>query len=157
MSTTTSESTPVSATSDKNYKFWSQEAQDKKVAQARAAANWTGDKLSQGATATKDFSIAAAKATGNFMVEFHKQHKTSGIVFMLIVLTIFITAIVDISAVSANGYLKWDSSVTDVQAAHRDRSITFMTFAIALLLFMIVKEFNYAVVKLPGVGKFLAM
>ena len=76
---------------------------------------------------------------------------------MLIVLTIFITAIVDISAVSANGYLKWDSSVTDVQAAHRDRSITFMTFAIALLLFMIVKEFNYAVVKLPGVGKYLAM
>lgn len=160
MSTTTSESMPVSATSqplDKNYKYWSQEAQDKKVAQAKAVANWTGDKFSQGAAATKNFSIAAAKAGGNFFAAVHEQHKTSGIIFMIVALSIFVTAIVDISAVSANGYLKWDSSVTADKAAHRDRSITTLVFAIILFLFMIVKEFNYAIVKLPGVGKYLAM
>jgi len=162
MSTTTSESMPVSATGEvkgkgKDYYVWSQEAQDKTIAQAKATANWTGDKFKQGATATKEYGIAAAKFTGNFLVEFHKQHKTSGIIFMIVALSIFVTAIVDISAVSANGHLKWTSDVTAEQAAHRDRSITTLVFAIILFLFMIVKEFNYAIVKLPGVGRFLEM
>ena len=140
-----------------DYKYWSQDSQNKAVAQAKATANWTGDKFKQGATATKEFSIAAAKLTGNFLVEFHKQHKTSGIIFMIVALSIFVTAVVDISAVSSNGYLKWDSSVTAEQAAHRDRSITTLVFAIILFLFMIVKEFNYFFAKIPKIGGYLEM
>jgi hypothetical protein len=76
---------------------------------------------------------------------------------MIVALSIFVTAVVDISAVSSNGYLKWDSSVTAEQAAHRDRSITTLVFAIILFLFMIVKEFNYFFAKIPKIGGYLEM
>lgn len=136
--------------------------------QAAAAKKRAGELASQGYESTKQLASQGyqtgskyAKIGGdlakNFAVAFHEQHKTSGIIFMIVAFSILVTAIVDISAVSANGYLKWDSSVDAEKAAHRDRSITTLVFAIILFLFMIVKEFNYAIAKMPGVGKLLAM
>ncbi len=148
---------PTSAptTGEENLKWYQMSAATKAKNAERLAS--AGEAASRFGTSAKNTLTAGAKLTGNFLVEFHKQHKTSGIIFMIVAFSIFVTAIVDISAVSANGYLKWDSSVTAEQAAHRDRSITTLVFAIILFLFMIVKEFNYAIAKMPVIGRFLEM